>query len=63
VNTEHLRRLAENAAAFARCYTALVKALLAEGVPEDVAREEARATALIAAFSEDEEGRHEPWER
>jgi hypothetical protein len=57
VNAEQLAALGQNAKAFAACYVALTDALRAEGVPEDVARREARATAaMMAVLPEHREG-------
>lgn len=46
---------AERAKAFARFYVALVEALLREGCPEDIAREEARMTAFSQLQTDDDE--------
>jgi len=49
--------LGEQVRDFAKYYVALVEALQAEGVSEKVARNEARATALIMCWeAEDTEG-------
>ena len=53
MNTETLTRLAQQAQAWAKCYTALVEALLREGVPEATAREEARAATTMAVLLDD----------
>lgn len=42
--------IVERAREFARCYTAVTEALVMEGVPEDIARVEARMTAYLAIF-------------
>lgn len=51
----HLKKLAENAHEFARAYITLTEALLAQGVPEERAREDARAMATAAILFEEEE--------
>lgn len=56
----HLQALAEHAAEFARTYCLVVEELIRQGVPEDVARSEARATAATMLWLEEEEP--EPWE-
>lgn len=61
MNTDAVRGLIENATLFAKCYTALTEALMAEGVPEDVARDEARMTALYAALFPEDEDSLERW--
>lgn len=53
MNESRLAALASNAKAWAKAYTAAVEALRSEGVPEDVARREARAAANMAAFMDD----------
>jgi hypothetical protein len=53
MNESRLSALASNAKAWAKAYCATVEALQAEGVPEDVARGEARAAANMAAFMDD----------
>lgn len=51
-SSDLLEVLHGNAAAWARTYTRLVEALLMEGVPEKVAREEARqAATLVFCFN------------
>ena len=45
---------------FARCYVALVEALLHEGVPEEVARFEARCMAAAAL---DQPAQEDAWRR
>jgi hypothetical protein len=50
----------ETAREFARAYVALVEALLREGVPEGIARYEARCTAALLLFGEDADS--EAWE-
>ena len=47
--------LGQQALAFAKKYVALVEALVSQGVPENVARDEARATALFLLFQESQE--------
>lgn len=49
MNTDALIRLAANARAFAKAYVALHEALVAEGVPDEIARGEARFAATMAA--------------
>lgn len=49
--------LAERAVAFAKTYTALVDALLAEGLPEEQSRIEARAAATTVLIVGTEEAR------
>lgn len=51
-----MKNLAVNAQAFAKQYVALVEALQREGVPELIAREEARCTALLILFEPQEGG-------
>lgn len=55
MNTDALRLLGKNAHIWAKAYTAVVEALLREGVPEEIAREEARAAANFAMFFPDEQ--------
>lgn len=45
--TDFLAELGRRAHEFAKCYVALTEALMQEGVPEDVARSEARSAAGI----------------
>lgn len=62
MNVRRLRTLGANALEFAKCYTKLQAALVSQGVPEDVARMEARQAALVAAVSPDmEDGETETW--
>ena len=49
-----LKALAEHAKNWARAYLSITEALLAEGVPEDRARAEARAAANFASLLPDE---------
>lgn len=56
MNTEALIRLAANARAYAKAYVALTEALIAEGVDESTARDEARWTATLIATSADDDG-------
>jgi hypothetical protein len=51
MNSDALGALGRNALAWAKCYTALVEALMREGVPEEIARAEARKSATAAAFA------------
>lgn len=46
--------LGEEALQFAKQYVALVDALRSQGVPEKVARHEARVTALIMMFEQED---------
>ncbi len=55
-------RLLEGAAEFAQCYVKLAHELMAAGVPEPVARDEARCAALTAVICDEEEER-EAWQR
>lgn len=55
MNAEALTALGQNARAWARCYTSLVEALIAEGVEEEVARSEARYAATMVVLPEDDE--------
>lgn len=56
MNTEALLRLAECSEAWAEAYVRLTEALLKQGVPEDLARDEARNAATFAAlYRENEE--------
>lgn len=48
--TDLLVLLARRSAAFAKCYVSLTEALMAEGVREDVARQEARTTAATVVL-------------
>jgi hypothetical protein len=52
--------LGAQALAFAKHYVALVDALMKEGVPEPVARDEARMTALMMLFGPEEESERCP---
>jgi len=54
VNVEQLVELAKNAAQWAKTYVVLKEALVAEGVREEEAREEARSAANMAAFYDPE---------
>lgn len=56
MNETALRDLIDNATLFAKCYSRLVEALRAEGVPEAQAREDARLCALMAAFAPEQGG-------
>lgn len=56
MNTEQLTALGKNAREWARCYVALVEALMTEGVTEEVAREEARNAANMAALWDEATG-------
>jgi pyrroline-5-carboxylate reductase len=47
---EALAQLAANAKAFSTAYVALAEALMQDGVIESLARQEARAAAVIAAM-------------
>lgn len=49
--TDAMLALAHRAKAFAQCYVALTEALMAEGVPEDAARSEARASATMISLA------------
>lgn len=49
-SASNLASLGQQALAFAKCYVALTEALLQQGVPEPLARQEARTTAAMAAF-------------
>jgi hypothetical protein len=53
MNESRLAALGANAKAWAKAYTLVVEALMAEGVPEVDARREARAAANMAAFMDD----------
>lgn len=55
-------RLIDGAAEFARCYVKLAHELMAAGVEEPIAREEARCAALTAVVWDEEEER-EAWQR
>lgn len=55
MDDRHLRLLGQNAKSWAKAYTALTEALIAEGVEESKAREEARAAANFATLLSDEE--------
>lgn len=48
--------LTKRAIDFAKAYVAVTEALLREGVPEDVARDEARAAAMDAVMFDHFEG-------
>jgi len=48
-----LDSLGKHSLEFAKQYVALVEALLGQGVPEKIARAEARMTALILLFQEE----------
>lgn len=61
MNAARAKELAEHATAWAKAYTTLVEALMREGVPEDVARDEARQSVALAMFMPDEPS-DEPWE-
>jgi hypothetical protein len=50
MNTASLQTLAANAKAWARAYVNLTEALINSGVPEEVARAEARNAANFAAL-------------
>lgn len=62
MNEAALAQLGVGARMFARCYAILVEAMMSEGVPEPIAREEARHAAMQAAFWIPEDD-PEPWER
>jgi len=51
VNREALIALGREAAAWAKAFVELKEALLREGVPDQEAREEARAAAVMTAFA------------
>ena len=52
-NNDALAQLGRNSLAYAKCYVKLVEALLHEGVPERIARQEAgRAASLAAVVTE-----------
>jgi len=55
-NVEAMVALARHAKAFAKCYVALAEALIAEGVPEDRARQEARTSAVMMSMVPAQEG-------
>lgn len=60
--TNFLAVLGRRAHEWAKTYTALTEALQQEGVPEFLAREEARMAASSALYAElDEEGGDSPW--
>lgn len=50
MRTEALEALGKNALTFAQCYTRLVEAMMAEGVPERIARIDARLAAIAMAI-------------
>ena len=51
MHTNALALLGQQAHAFASAYTALVEALMHEGVPQQQAREDARWSATVVALS------------
>ena len=62
LNISALVQAKEEARTLARTYTAMVEALLAEGVPDEEARERASSWTLTLALSyTGDEGEEEPW--
>lgn len=61
-SADALDALREAADPFARCYVALVEKLVAQGVPEDTARYEARMAACYVVVYATFEDAPEPWE-
>lgn len=59
--TDDLNRLMEHAPLLAKAYTRVTSALMKEGVPEDIARFEARCIVMGTLMDPQQEDR-EPWE-
>lgn len=59
--SDNLDDVSKRARAVARCYVALAEAIMQEGVPEDVARFEARMIAIALVYPEEEDA-PDPWE-